>query len=263
MSRVLSIKEVQEHIIKILRAINEISTRRDLHYCLAFGTALGAIRHAGPIPWDYDIDLSIPITHLDHFCEVLEEEFQGSPYRVVRPGDKSIEDNITTFPRVTYKNVNPRKMHIDLFPLIGITSDRAQQESFIKSITAVKTLYRDKQVAYTKTGEWWKRLGKLGMRVKLAGVDSERTLSEFRQLCFKYPFEDSEYVSSPCGPYGMKGVMPKAYFGNLRRVCYMDMMLPVPEQTDAYLTHVYGNYMEFPPKKERDRLMKYTVTIED
>ena len=182
MSRVLSLKEVQAYCAEMLRTIDEISTRRGLRYYLVCGSVLGAVRHGGPIPWDEDVDITVPLPELGHFCDVLDEEFVDTPYCVVRPGDRSVANNITTFPRVTLKGMNPRKMHVDIFPQIGITSDPEEQVRFTQKLTEVKTLYRDKQVAYTNTGEWWKRLGKLAMRVKLAGVDGDKELEEFQRL---------------------------------------------------------------------------------
>ena len=263
MGRVLSLKEVQDYSTEMLRTIDGINTRRGLRYYLVCGSVLGAVRHGGPIPWDYDVDITVPLPELNHFCNVLEEELADTPYRVVRPGDTSVPNNITTFPRVTMKNVNPRKMHIDIFPQIGITSDAEEQVRFTQRLTAVKTLYRDKQVSRTNTGEWWKRLGKIAMRVKLAGVDSEKELAEFQSLCAKYPYDEAEYVTNPCGKYGTKNIVPKAFFGTPRRIPYLDMLLPVPEKTEEYLTHYYKDYMKYPPQEEIDRMMKYTVVLED
>ena len=47
MSRVLSLKEVQDYSTEMLRAIDEISTRRNLRYYLVCGSVLGAVRHGG------------------------------------------------------------------------------------------------------------------------------------------------------------------------------------------------------------------------
>jgi len=263
MSRVLSLKEVQAYCAEMLRTIDEISTRRGLRYYLVCGSVLGAVRHGGPIPWDEDVDITVPLPELGHFCDVLDEEFVDTPYCVVRPGDRSVANNITTFPRVTLKGMNPRKMHVDIFPQIGITSDPEEQVRFTQKLTEVKTLYRDKQVAYTNTGEWWKRLGKLAMRVKLAGVDGDKELEEFQRLCATYPHGEAEFVTNPCGKYGTKNIVPKAWFGTPRRMAYLDMMLPVPEHTEEYLTHYYKDYMKYPPQEEIDKMMQYTVTLED
>ena len=263
MSRVLDLKQVQDYSTEMLRAVDEVSARRGLRYYLVCGSVLGAVRHGGPIPWDYDVDITVPLPELAHFCDVLDEEFANTPYRVVRPGDKSVENNITTFPRVTLKQVNPRKMHIDIFPQIGITADPEEQARFTQALTTLRDRYRDKQVAYTHNGEWWKQLGKLAMRVKLAGVDSEKALAELHQLWGKYPYGESEFVTNPCGKYGTKNIVPKSFFGTPRRIPYLDMLLPVPERTEEYLTHYYKDYMKYPPQEEIDRMMKYTVVLED
>jgi hypothetical protein len=99
--------------------------------------------------------------------------------------------------------------------------------------------------------------------VKLAGVDSDKELAEFQQLCARYPHGEAEFVTNPCGKYGTKNIVPKAWFGTPRRIPYLDMLLPVPEHTEEYLTHYYKDYMKYPPQEEIDRMMKYKVVLED
>ncbi len=264
MTKIMDLKQIQKKETEMLRCIDEICTRNDLVYYLVCGSVLGAIRHNGPIPWDYDIDITVPLPELSRFCEIMERELSSTQYRIVIPGDTKEKDNITTFPRITLKGINPRKMHIDVFPQIGITSDKEEQVRFTEQLTKVKTLYRDKRVAYTNTGEWWKRLAKMTvMRFKLRNVNAEEKLEEFNNLCKKYPYEEAAYVTNPCGHYGVKNIVPKSYFGTPKRVPYLDMMLPVPEKTEEYLVHYYKNYMEYPPQNQIDKMMAYTVVLED
>ena len=264
MSKVLNLQQVQEVETELLRKVDRICTENNIRYYLVCGSVLGAIRHQGPIPWDYDIDITVPLPELPQFCKIMERELQGTKYRILMPGDMSERDNITTFPRIALKEINPRKVHIDVFPQIGITSDKDEQVEFTERLTSVKTQYRDKRVAYTNTGEWWKRLAKMTiMRFKLRNVNAEEKLKEFNELCHKYPYESSEYVTNPCGHYGVKNIVPKGYFGVPQRVPYLDMMLPVPEKTEEYLIHYYKDYRKYPTQEQIYKMMKYTVTLEE
>lgn len=260
---VLNIQEVQKITSDILKKIDEISTQNSLKYYLVCGSVLGAIRHGGPIPWDEDADITVPLPEMKHFCDVLQDGLKGTKYRVVLPGDSTIEDNITTFPRVALIGVSPRNIHVDIFPQIGITDNKEEQEQFTKQLTEIKTKYRDKRIVYTKTGPLWKRIAKLLMRIKYINVNDKKQLELFNELCKKYPYESSVYVTNPCGKYGTKNIVPKAYFGTPKRVPYLDMMLPVPEKTEEYLKHYYKDYMKYPPQEEIDRMLEYKVILED
>jgi lipopolysaccharide cholinephosphotransferase len=263
MSKILNLQQVQEMETEMLRCIDQICVDHDLRYYLVCGSVLGAVRHKGPIPWDYDVDITVPLPELPNFCKIMEKELSGTSYRIVMPGDMREKNNITTFPRITLKGINPRKMHIDVFPQIGITDNQNEQVEFVEQLTKAKTLYRDKRVAYTDTGEWWKRLAKQTiMRFKLRNVNAEQQLEKFNTLCSKYPYEEAEFVTNPCGHYGVKNIVPKSYFGTPKRVPYLDMMLPVPERTEEYLIHYYKDYMKYPPQNQIDQMMAYTVILE-
>ncbi|HCS73664.1 MAG TPA: hypothetical protein DIW17_07305, partial [Clostridiales bacterium] len=49
--------ELQDKILEIAVYIDGFTKRYDLDYCLMGGSALGAKRHGGFIPWDDDLDI--------------------------------------------------------------------------------------------------------------------------------------------------------------------------------------------------------------
>lgn len=46
--------------LEIMDVIHTFCVKQKLHYTLAFGTLIGAVRHGGFIPWDDDIDIVMP-----------------------------------------------------------------------------------------------------------------------------------------------------------------------------------------------------------
>ena len=51
--------EVQSNLYEMLIELDDICRKNDIIYYLAGGTALGAVRNQGFLPWDDDIDLYI------------------------------------------------------------------------------------------------------------------------------------------------------------------------------------------------------------
>ena len=53
------LREVQLIQLNMLLKVDEICKQNDIRYYLLDGSALGAVRHRGFIPWDDDIDVGM------------------------------------------------------------------------------------------------------------------------------------------------------------------------------------------------------------
>lgn len=268
MGKRLDMEAIQRIEADMLRTIDRICTEHDVRYYLAFGSMLGAVRHGGPIPWDNDVDITVPYPELPAFCETMKRELAHTKYRICIPGDMSIRGNITVFPRIALRNVDPQRLHVDVFPQIGITSDEEEQRKFMGELAAINRRHRERRTAEAKLSVRMRPLvrnilKKLWLRVKTHSDNADELLREFWTLCARYDYDSSEYVTTPCGCYGLKNILPKAWFGRGIRVPYVDMQLPVPEKTEEYLRHYYGDYTQYPPRKEREAGLRITVEVDD
>ena len=77
----------QEETEKIKRIVLEttadvvaICEELDIPYMLGGGSALGAVRHQGFIPWDDDIDLNIPRADIDRLLDEIEDRYPEKYY---------------------------------------------------------------------------------------------------------------------------------------------------------------------------------------
>jgi lipopolysaccharide cholinephosphotransferase len=74
----------------------------------------------------------------------------------------------------------------------------------------------------------------------------------------RYDGEEAAYLGSFTSPYRYeKECMPAAVYGRPTPAAFEGRTYYIPEQADAYLTQLYGNYMELPPEEEREKNRAY------
>lgn len=66
----VNMENIKKINLEILKDFDRFCTQYDIKYSISFGTALGAKRHGGFIPWDDDIDVDM---HIDEYkkCESI------------------------------------------------------------------------------------------------------------------------------------------------------------------------------------------------
>ena len=72
--------EVQNRILDIAVYLDEFCRKHEITYYLMGGSALGAIRHKGFIPWDDDLDIGMPRDDYEKFMEVAKSELNEQYY---------------------------------------------------------------------------------------------------------------------------------------------------------------------------------------
>ena len=83
------IKELQNCILNIAQYIHEFCEDNGIKYCIMGGTALGAVRHGGFIPWDDDIDLFMTPNEYLKFRKAFNDKGDKATYYLQELGESN------------------------------------------------------------------------------------------------------------------------------------------------------------------------------
>ena len=62
---------LQDKILEVAKYVDFLCKEHDIDYCLMGGSALGAKRHGGFIPWDDDLDIFMTPDNYEKFRDVF------------------------------------------------------------------------------------------------------------------------------------------------------------------------------------------------
>ncbi len=142
-----NLKEAQKIMLNILVEFERICTKYDLVYWLDYGTLLGAVRQQGFIPWDDDLDVSMPREDYEKFIQIAKTELDKSYFLQNKTTDKDISIHFTKIrhqhslyveKHEANKNITYYQgIFIDIFPVNFIASDfiNTFSYSFLKKLT--------------------------------------------------------------------------------------------------------------------------------
>ncbi len=253
----ICLEELKKIELDILVYIDQVCKKNNLRYFLCGGTLLGAIRHKGFIPWDDDIDICMPRPDYDRLIAILEHT--DNKYKILFPEQEKyyynfskIVDSETKLYEYNYQPIDNMGVYVDVFPLEGIPmGDAACEEHFnklnklrkrINSFSMLKPKIRKNLIEYVKSVNLYKKNKKSSL---------SKFQKEYEQLAKQYDYDDSECVYATGGAYGKKDIFLKELFANTVDVEFEGMKFSAPEDYNAYLKQLYGNYMQLPPIEKR------------
>ena len=263
-----NLKEYQEYLLKMLLAFDAFCREQKLQYFLAGGSALGAVRHQGFIPWDDDIDLAMLRPDFERLERLLaQQDNRIGQYAYSPVQDQIVPDapigHLFYLPGADAKN-DPKHAHLpyamadapmlDIHPIDGIPKSGIMKklQRFL-AIVHYMAVYR---LPTKNKGRAAHLIS--GILVKITPgfmFDFYATVS--RRLISAWNADRSEFV---CSLFGLAGydreVMRKELLLPYKMVPFEGHMLPVPAREREYLDRLYGNFEQLPP--EADRKPKHT-----
>lgn len=254
--------EHQAYMLSMLKALDTVCKRYSIPYMLFAGTALGAVRHGGFIPWDDDLDVILLRADYERLLDAAARDLDSRLYYLQRENSphwpmqfSKLRLNGTT----CMEKYHPRDtqihqgVYIDIFPCDALSDHPLwRRVQFLASkVVIAKALYA--------------RGYETNSRVKRLFLQFCRLLPRepFQRLCVGSIHGETQMVHSFLGASSRyrKSVYPRCWFTETVLLPFEDAQFPVSAHYDALLTTLYGDYMT--PLTPEQRVCKEHVAILD
>lgn len=270
----VDLRRLQVVLAGIVADIDAVCRENGLVYMLGGGSALGARRHKGFIPWDDDVDVNFPRADYDSFVRLFRERF-GDRYWVHTPVDTPRYG--LAFARIRLKGTSVRTREdlvngnaecgafVDVFVVENVPSNPVLRavhgfgSLMLGFLYSCRKFFHERRLLLRWADEnagvarAFRIKCAIGFFTAFASLDFwTRLWDRWNRLCRN---GSSEYVTVPVGR--------RHYFGELAcRVSFCETvdaewegsMRKVPKDLDGYLHRLYGpDFMTPPHADARER----------
>ncbi|MBQ4270285.1 MAG: LicD family protein [Clostridiales bacterium] len=263
---------LQQKLKEMFTDISDAADKAGVRIILGGGSALGAVRNGGIIPWDDDIDLMVTRDSLDKLLLSIEENY-GSKYWIRTPGKTEGYNLLFTQIRMKGTSVRNRDDHgnsecglpVDIF-VIEDTYDNPVRRwwhgvgcMYFGFAVSCRKFYRDRAflTKFAKDSGSRKLVFVTALKKAVGFLYSGRSLDRMvargDRWYSKCRSESSRFITIPTGRLHFFGETYKRDpYLTLSEVTFEGVKAYVPGGTSDYLHNLYGNYEDIPAEKERE-----------
>lgn len=262
------LKKLHKAELQMLKDFMELCDRNQIEYFAISGTAIGAVRHQGFIPWDDDIDIALLRSDYRKFVKAMEKDREFSRKYALWGPDR---------PR-RYYNLQPTLMLrntvfinenaaaggyrpgilMDLFIYDQIPEDRKEADRIIKKCRMYKILYITRNVNFFKLvkGQPFKQkvkniiCGFIRIGLRILPKSDEILYRKFLRYATMYRGKSDKYTClfDP-GSSIMHIYKSKSY--PTVKLPFEDTEIRLVKNYDEQLRQHMGDYMKVPPVEKR------------
>jgi len=250
-----TIKDVQGKILEIMLFIDGVCRNYGIIYYIMGGTALGAVRHGGFIPWDDDLDIFMTPGNYEKFKLLFKklnnEKFILQEWKISENYLEyaKVRMNGTTFIEKSFKD--RKDMHhgiyIDIMILHKCPTNHLMQKVIYYASKYVTLVALSQRNWNPKTLIQYIALGILKI------LPNKLIANQCYKLIYKYKDLKSNFVFCYFITKAnlRQGIFDSKIFKRPVDVLFEDIMVMGPTDIERYLELRYGDYMKLPSITEQ------------
>lgn len=274
------LRKLQLTELEILKELDRVCRKHNLRYYVVGGTLIGAVRHKGFIPWDDDIDVSMPRKDFDKLCKIAKEEFGTGYFLQSHKTDKNcyfhyakLRKEGTYFGEDKFEHTALHKgIFMDIFPLDYIPDNKILQKFIFRGFSCLTGFICSKEM----TSEF------LYKNMSLPFIVSFRLLQCILPKCLllsarsalaklSNALSKKRLLASLAGFHGYPmEISPEKWWAEGRDLEFESFKVMAPKEYHTLLTHMFGDYMQLPAPEDRinhnvepEKIIFEGVTAED
>lgn len=221
----------------ILREVHKICSENDIQYWINFGTLIGAVRHAGFIPWDDDIDICMTREEISKF----EEAIKDHEFLVLNHYGAFSWDGYIHYIRVVFKEV--KNVFVDIFIYDAVSDDTPEA---VKKFKEIRDDFRKQTMEISNAGE----KGIYNGMLEAANSKVFEALNSSKEK--KALFWSIDNYTQNIDPFlSYDDVFP------LRKIIFDEYQVFAPKNYDRILRNFYGDYYSLPKDVGAPKHLKY------
>ncbi len=255
----VDMKKLHDVQLEILDFVCSICEENNLTCFLVYGTALGAYRHQGFIPWDDDVDVAMPREDYRKLLRIMKEtenenfeiQDEDNEKRYFLSYAKVRKKNTLLIERLTQGLYTHNGIFIDVFPLdyikeVNTLAFKARLKCIrylvhILKFDTCKELYKNRESKKTyildSIASYPARLLPRRVILKILNRLKARNISR----------EKAGWVAEYDSP---RSVVPYSFYFPPRKMLFEGRMCNVPNEAEKYLTFIYGKAFMTPPPEQ-------------
>lgn len=228
------LKENHEICLELLDKFMEVCEKYKISYYLTEGSALGAIRHKGFIPWDINVDVHLDIEGFKKLDEAMKKEDLGDiiwcrpPYRICSLLKRKDSSSIKTDPNIDIS-------------IMGFIPNNAIGRWFFTNFAFINI-----KMFKLKNTNVNRKFPYNFLKVFSSIFPDSFYFNNLKLLQKLSPKKEREYMSALTPSfYGASELIKTSWIGD--SPTYVDFegrKVPTFQDSHSYLTHRYGDYMK-------------------